>query len=329
MHRILILLFLTPILFANTLDEIKARGVLRCGVHEGLTGFSQIDETGLKSGFDVDFCRAISAAIFNDPNKVEFIPLNSKTRFLALSSKQVDVLARNSTWTLDRDSSLGISFSAINFYDGQAFMVPKALGVSSIEELDGAVICVNPGTTTELNLADYFQNHQINYKPVVVEGIHQALNAYENGRCDAFTADLATLSINVNLLKQPDQHMILKEVISKEPLALAVASDDDNWRKTVAWIVWALINAEELGITHDNIEEKIKLNNPKINRLLGEKLMNGMDNIGLDRYAFRNMIDHVGNYGEIFDRNLGKLNISRGNNNLWTKGGLLYAPPVR
>lgn len=315
--------------YADTLSEIKERGMLRCGIHEGLAGFSTIDNQGNRSGFDVDFCRAISSAIFNDPNKVEFITLNVKTRFLALSSKKVDVLSRNTTYTFERDTALGITFTAINFYDGQGFLVPKKYYIKSVSELNGATICIIPGTTTELNLADYFSLKNIEYKPIVVESTQQAIMAYEQNRCDAFTTDSSALHVSKTLLQNPNEHVILDDFISKEPLALAVASGDDKWRKLVSWVVWGIIEAEELGINQNNIDLSQKNNNPKIKRLLGILPLAGADNIGLEPNFMAKVIKQVGNYADIFDRNLTPIGLKRGLNRQWTDGGLLYAPPLR
>ncbi|MDA9832516.1 amino acid ABC transporter substrate-binding protein [Gammaproteobacteria bacterium] len=315
--------------YADTLSEVKERGYLRCGIHEGLTGFSSIDRNGNRSGFDVDFCRAISSAIFNDPQKVKFITVNTKTRFLSLSSKKVDVLARNTTQTFDRDTALGISFSAINFYDGQGFMVPKKYTISDVSDLHGATICVIPGTTTELNLADYFSLRNIAYKPVVVESLHQAMVAYEQNRCDAFTSDYSSLHINKALLQHPEDHVILDQVISKEPLALAVPAGDENWRKLVSWVIWGTLQAEELGVHQTNIDQALNSSNPKIKRLLGSSPLSGANNIGLDPFFMTQVLKHIGNYADIFDRNLTPLGLKRGLNKPWTEGGLFYAPPMR
>jgi general L-amino acid transport system substrate-binding protein len=315
--------------YADTFSEVKERGYLRCGVHEGLSGFSSIDSEGNRTGFDIDFCRAISSAIFNDPNKVKFITLNTKTRFLSLSSKKVDVVARNTTYTFDRDTALGVSFSAINFYDGQGFLVPKKYDIQDISDLNGATICVIPGTTTELNLADYFSLRHIKYKPIVVESLHQAMVAYEQNRCDAFTSDYSALHINKALLKNPDDHVILDKMISKEPLALVVAAGDENWRKLVSWVVWGTMQAEELGVNQSNVAYAQNSSNPKIKRLLGSSPLSGADNIDLEPTFMTNVLTHVGNYADIFDRNLTPVGLERGLNKPWTEGGLIYAPPMR
>ncbi len=326
---IILLLSLWMNLYADTLTDVKARGFIRCGIHEALTGFSTIDKKGERIGFDIDFCRAISSAIFQSPDKVKYVPVNIKTRFLALSSGTVDVLSRNTTWSLDRDTGLGISFTAINFYDGQSFLVPKKFDIKQLSDLNGATICVMPGTTTELNLADYFSSRKIKYTPVVVESLHQAMVAYEQKRCDAFTTDRSALEVNIDLLKNPNDHEVLNEIISKEPLALAVASGDEKWRKIVTWVVWSTIQAEELEVDMRNVDSMKLSKNPKIMRLLGTTPLQGIDNLGLKPNFIYFVIAQVGNYGEIFKRNLKPLGLSRHLNHLWNNGGLMYSPPIR
>ena len=316
---------------ARTLEAIKQRGVLHCGVNVGLPGFGQPDDKGNWTGLDVDFCRAVAATIFNDPKKVTFKPLTAKERFTALQSGEVDLLARNTTWTLGRDTALGLSFTGVNFYDGQGFLVKKSLGVKSAKELNGASICVQTGTTTELNLADYFRTNNIQYRPVVFEKADEALAAYDAGRCDAFTTDASGLYAERQKLKNPAEQIVLPEIISKEPLGPAVRQGDSQWFTVVRWVHFAMVNAEELGVTQANVEQMLNSPNPEIQRMLGKEGEFGKG-MGLENdWAYR-IIKHVGNYGEAYDRNVGSgshLNIERGVNNLWSKGGLQYAPPIR
>jgi general L-amino acid transport system substrate-binding protein len=316
---------------AKILDTVKARGTLNCGVGTGLAGFGQPDDKGVWTGLDVDFCRAVSAAIFNDPTKVTFKPLSAKERFTAVQSGEVDVLARNSTWTMTRDSSLGLSFAGINFYDGQGFMVKKSLGVKSAKELKGASVCVQTGTTTELNLADFFRANKMEYKPVVFEKNDEVVAAYDAGRCDAFTTDSSGLYAERLRMKNPDEHVVLPEIISKEPLGPVVRQGDSQWFTVVKWVYFALLNAEELGVTKANVDQMASSANPEIKRLLGKEGDFGKG-IGLDNDWVVKIVKAVGNYAEIYDRNVGKdsrLKIDRGINRLWNAGGLQYAPPIR
>lgn len=316
---------------ANTLAAVKARGQLICGVSAGLAGFSQPDDRGNWTGLDAEFCRAVAAAMFNDPNKVTFKPLSAKERFTALQSGEVDVLSRNTTWTITRDSSLGLSFAGINFYDGQGFMVKKSLGVKSAKELKGASVCVQTGTTTELNLADYFRANNMDYKTVVFEKNDEVVAAYDAGRCDAMTTDASGLYAERLRMKSPDEHIVLPEIISKEPLGPVVRQGDSQWFTMVKWVHFAMLNAEELGVTSKNVDEMMKSSNPEIKRLLGVEGEFGKG-IGLDNDWVVRILKHVGNYGESYDRNVGagsRLKIDRGLNNLWTNGGLQYAPPIR
>jgi len=316
---------------ADTLDDVKAKGFVQCGVNPSLIGFGVADEKGEWTGLDVDFCRALAAAIFADPTKVKFSPLNAKERFTALQSKEIDVLSRNTTWTMSRDSSLGLMFAGVVYYDGQGFMVRKSLGVSSALELSGAKVCAQTGTTTELNLADYFRSHNMPYEVVAFEKNEEVLQAYEAGRCDAYTTDASGLYAERLKLTNPDDHMILPEIISKEPLGPAVRQGDDRWFTVVKWTLFALINAEELGLTKQNVDEKKTSDNPEIKRLVGVEGDFGTG-IGLTNDWAYNIVKNVGNYGEIFDANVGpstKLGIARGLNNLWSKGGIQYAPPIR
>jgi general L-amino acid transport system substrate-binding protein len=313
------------------LAQVKSRGVLVCGVGPGLAGFGIPDAQGNWSGLDVDLCKGISAAIFNDPSKVKYIPLSSKDRFTALQSGEVDLLSRNTTWTMSRDTSLGLNFAGVNYYDGQGFMVRKKLGVDSALKLEGASVCTQQGTTTELNLADFFRANKLKYEVVAFGTADETVKAYESGRCDAFTTDSSGLYAERLKLSVPADHIVLPEIISKEPLGPAVRHGDDTWLDIVKWTHNAMLNAEELGITKANVDEMLKSDNPEIKRLVGSEGKYG-EAIGLTNdWAYR-IIKHVGNYGESFERNVGAgslLKIARGQNALWTKGGLQYAPPIR
>jgi general L-amino acid transport system substrate-binding protein len=315
-----------------TLNAVKEKGFVQCGVNTGLAGFSSPDDAGNWSGIDVDVCRAVAAALFGDAEKVKFTPLTAKERFTALQSGEIDVLSRNTTWTLSRDSDLGLEFVGVTYYDGQGFMVPKELGVQSALELDGASICVQPGTTTELNLADYFRANDISYTPVVIERADELRTAYEQGRCDAFTTDRSGLYAERTALPNPDEHIILPEVISKEPLGPVVRHGDNEWGDVVRWSLYAMIEAEEYGVTSANVDQqKENPDNPTVRRLLGLEGEMG-PGLGLPKDWGYQVIKQVGNYGEIFERNLGQntpLKIDRGLNALWTNGGLQYAMPVR
>jgi general L-amino acid transport system substrate-binding protein len=315
---------------AGTLDQVKARGQLICGSNPGLAGFGLPDDQGMYKGLDVDECRAIAAAIFNDPNKVKFLPINAKDRPTILASGEIDVLIRNTTWTLSRQTG-GMFFTGINFYDGQGFMVRKKLGVDSALKLDGASVCVQQGTTTELNLADYFRANNMKLEAVVFATDDEATKAYDSGRCDAYTTDASGLYSERLKMANPDDHVVLPEIISKEPLGPSVRKDDIQWFQIVQWTHYALITAEELGVTKANVDEKLKSDNPAIRRLLGAEGSFG-EGLGLTNdWAYR-MIKAVGNYGESFERNVGMgspIKISRGLNALWDKGGLQYAPPIR
>ena len=311
-------------------DAIKARGELICGVNTGLGGFSIADSTGKWVGLDVDVCRAVAASLLGDGNKVKFVPLNAQQRFTALQSGEVDLLSRNTTWTLTRDTQLGLNFAATTYYDGQGFMVPKTLNVTSAKQLAGASVCVQPGTTTELNLADYFRANNMQYKPVVIENLAEVNAAFFAGRCDALTTDASGLaSVRKNDAKNPDDYVILPEIISKEPLGPAVAQGDEQWTDIVKWTVFALLEAEEYGITQANVEEMAKTStNPNIKRVLGATPGMGKA-IGLDEDWVVKAVKAVGNYGEVWTRNIAPLGLPRGVNNLWNKGGLMYAPPIR
>jgi general L-amino acid transport system substrate-binding protein len=315
-----------------TLDRVRANGVVQCGVSEGLAGFSTPDASGNWTGIDVDFCRAVAAAALGDPAKVKYTPLSANQRFTVLQSGQLDLLSRNTTWTQSRDSTLGISFPGTLYYDGQGFMVKKSLGLKSARELDGATVCINAGTTTELNAADFFRTHKLKFTALTFEKSDETVAAYDAGRCDVYTTDQSGLYAQRIKLKNPDDHVILPEVISKEPLSPAVRHDDGQWFSIVRWTLFAMINAEELGVTSGNVDEmKAKSTNPDIRRLLGAEGKLG-ENLGLaNDWAF-NVVKRVGNYGEVFERNLGQatpLKIQRGLNALWSKGGIMYAPPIR
>ena len=314
------------------LDAIMQRGSLICGVNVGLAGFSIPDSQGEWTGLDVDVCRAVAAALFDDANAVTFVPLSAQQRFTALQSGEVDILSRNTTWTLTRDASLGIVFTGVTYYDGQGFMVPAELGVSSALELDGATVCVQSGTTTELNLADWFRGQGMSFEPVVIESFDESKTAFFNGRCDAYTTDASGLaSIRSIDAANPADYVILPELISKEPLGPAVRQGDPQFFNIVKWVVFALIEAEEYGITSENVEEMKGSDNPNVQRILGTAPGMG-ELLGLpDDWAAR-AISAVGNYGEIFDRNVGPdtpLGLERGLNALWNQGGVMYAPPIR
>jgi general L-amino acid transport system substrate-binding protein len=322
---------------AGTLDDVKAKGFVQCGVSQGLPGFSNPDSQNNWTGMDVDFCRAVASAIFNDPNKVKYTPLSAKERFTALQSGEVDVLSRNTTWTMSRDTSLGLKFAGVMYYDGQGFMVKKGLGVNSALGLNGASVCTNTGTTTELNLADYFKANNMQYQVVAIENSDETLKAYDEGRCDVFTTDQSGLYAERLKVKNPDEHVILPEIISKEPLGPVVRQGDDAWFNVVKWTYYALLNAEELGVTQANVDEMKKSTNPEIKRLLGVPNEDGSGagfgvGIGLDDAWAYQIVKNGGNYAEIFERNVGEttpLKIARGKNALWSKGGLQYAPPIR
>jgi general L-amino acid transport system substrate-binding protein len=316
---------------AQTLKKVQDRGALMCGVSQGLPGFSNPDDKGNWTGFDVDVCRAIAAAVFNDATKVKFLPLSAKDRFIALQSGDIDVLARNSTWTSSRDSSQGITFTAVNYYDGQGFMVRKSLKVNSALELNGASICAQTGTTSELNLADYFRANNMKYEITAFVTADETVKAYEAGRCDAFSTDVSQLYAEKLKLSNPADHVILPEIISKEPLAPAVRRGDDQWLSVVKWVQFAMLDAEELGVSSKTVDEALKSPQPEIKRLLGAEGVYG-EQLGLTKDWVVRIVKLVGNYGEVFDRNVGtgsKLGITRGLNRLWTKGGIQYAPPIR
>ncbi|BAZ32451.1 family 1 extracellular solute-binding protein [Cylindrospermum sp. NIES-4074] len=315
----------------NRWDTIKSRGKLICGVSGELPGFSFVGSDGKYSGIDVDVCRAIAAAVFDNPDAVEYRNLNAKERFTALQTGEVDVLSRNTTWTLSRDTSQGLDFAPVVFYDGQAIMVRKNSNIKSLADLKNKAICVQTGTTTEQNLADQMRKRGITYKPVVFEDVNVTFATYSEGRCDAITTDRSGLVSRRTTLLKPDDHVILDEPLSSEPLAPAVAKGDSKWSDTVKWVVYSLVKAEELGINSQNLEQFATSNDPDIKRFLGTEGNLG-EGLGLTKDFAVKVVKHVGNYGEIYDRNLGaktKINLARGQNQLWSKGGLLYSPPFR
>ncbi len=316
---------------AGTLDDVKAKGFIQCGVTTGLAGFAAPNDKGVWEGFDVDFCRAMSAAIFGDANKVKYTPTTAKERFTALQSGEIDVLARNTTWTLSRDVNLGFEFVGVNYYDGQGFMVKKSLGVKSATELDGARVCIQSGTTTELNLADYFAAQGMKFDSVVFDTADEVREAYVKDTCDVYTTDQSGLYAQRSVIADPDNHVVLPEIISKEPLGPLVRHGDNQWGDIARWTLNALIIAEELGVTSANADEMKSSKNPEIARLLGASGDLG-EQLGLNADWAANAIGQVGNYGEIFEKNIGMvtpLKIARGLNQLWSKGGILYAPPAR
>ena len=320
---------------AATLDDVKNKGFVQCGVNTGLAGFAAPNDKGEWAGFDVDVCKAVAAAIFGDGEKVKYTPTTAKERFTALQSGEIDMLSRNTTWTLSRDTSLGFNFAGVNYYDGQGFMInSKNLpGINSALQLSGAAVCVQTGTTTELNLADFFRANNMDYNPVVFEKLEEVNAAYDSGRCDVYTTDQSGLYSIRLTLTSPDDHVVLPEIISKEPLGPAVRHGDDQWFDIVKWTLNAMIIAEELGITQANVEEMKASQNPEIKRVLGQEEGSTLaSDLGLSNDWVVNIVKTVGNYGESFERNIGsgsQLKIARGLNQLWTKGGILYAPPIR
>jgi general L-amino acid transport system substrate-binding protein len=316
---------------ASTLDDVKRAGVIKCGVSQGLPGFSNPDDKGHWTGIDVDYCRALAAAVLGDSNKVKYVPLSAKVRFTALQSGEVDILSRNTTWTFTRDTALGLDFVGVLYYDGQGFMVRKKLGVKSAKQLSGAAVCTNTGTTTELNVADYFRSHNMKYKVVAFEKADEVVAAYDSGRCDVYTTDRSGIAAQRTKLKNPSEHLILPEIISKEPLGPVVRHGDNQWGDIARWTLNAIIIAEELGVNSKNVDKMKSSKNPEVRRLLGVEGDTGKK-IGLDTAWAYNAIKQVGNYSEIYERNVGPktpLGLSRGLNRLWNKGGILYAPPMR
>jgi general L-amino acid transport system substrate-binding protein len=315
-----------------TLDGIKSRGVVTCAVNTGLAGFAMPDRQGNYQGLDADTCRAIAAAVLGDAKKVKFVPATAQQRFTLLQTGEVDVLVRNTTWTLLRDTENGFNFAPVTYYDGQGFIVPKKLGVKSARELDGATICVQPGTTTELNLADYFRTNRMTFKPLVIEKLDEVENAFFSGRCDAYTTDRSGLAgTRAAKAPNPDDYLVLPETISKEPLAAAVRHGDDEWFDIVKWTIYAMIAAEEKGITSANVDDMTKSDDPEVKRMLGVSAGMGKALHIDDKWAYA-IVKQVGNYGEVFERTVGaksSLKLERGLNSLWTQGGLLYAMPFR
>ncbi len=323
---------LTSVASAATLDDVRAKGFVQCGINTGLAGFAFTDDAGEWDGFDVAFCRAVASAIFGDATAVKFTPLTGKTRFEALKSGEVDVLSRNTTWTLSRDADLGLTFVGVNYYDGQGFIGRKALGVSSATELDGASVCIQTGTTTELNLADFFRANNMSYEPVPIETNEEARTSYIAERCDVYTTDASGLAASRSTFENPDDHMVYPEIISKEPLGPLVRQGDDEWADLIRWTLNVMINAEEYGVSSANVDDMAGgTDNPEINRMLGSE-GNMHEMLGVDQSWAVNIIKNVGNYGEVFDRYLGPdtpIALQRGLNALWTNGGILYAPPIR
>jgi general L-amino acid transport system substrate-binding protein len=315
----------------RTLQRTVKRGEVLCGVNKGLPGFSIPDDKGDWTGFDVDFCRALAAAIFDDPKKAKFIPLEASERFKQLQSRKVDILSRNSTWSMSRETTYDLYFPAVVYYDGQGFMLPRSRKIDSALDLNNSNVCVQEGTTTLLNLADYFRANNMKYTEMTFPRLEEVVKAYESGKCDTFTSDVSQLyGLRLNLT-QPSDHVILPDVISKEPLAPVVRQRDDGWMMLVKWTLYAMINAEELGITSKNIDEALKSKRPDVMRLVGTEGSYGED-VGLTKDWATRIIRHVGNYGEVYDRNVGaesKLKIPRGLNSLWSAGGIQYAPPIR
>ena len=316
---------------AQTLEKVKARGNIICGVNPNLLGFSTRDAQGNWKGFDVDLCRALAAAIFNDPSKVQFTPLATTDRLPALQQDKIDVLSRNTTWTFSREASLKLNFAAVTYYDGQGFLVRRGKNATSALELDGSTVCVQKGTTSELNFADYFRANNMKYQLVALPGADEAVKAYDEGKCTVLTSDTSQLFAERLRLKSPDEHIVLPDIISKEPLGPYVRSGDDQWLGIVKWAHFAMVNAEELGVSSQTIEDALKSNKPDVRRLVGTEDNYG-EQIGLTKDWAVRIIRHVGNYGEVFERNVGtgsQLAIPRGINSLWSNGGIQYAPPIR
>lgn len=316
---------------ADTLENVKSKGILSCGVSTGIAGFSATDSSGEWKGLDVDMCKAVASAVLGDTSKIKYVPLTAKERFTALQSGEIDMLSRATTWTATRDTSLGLNFAGVNYYDGQGFLVSKRIGVNSALELDGATVCIQAGTTSELNLTDYFKANKMTYKPITYDTSGQTIEGFKSGRCDVVTSDASQLYGLVLKVKDPNSVQVLPEIISKEPLGPVVRQGDDKWFNIVKWSHIAMLNAEEFGITKANVDSMKGSKNPGIQRILGESGEAGK-NLGLDAKWAYNIIKNVGNYGESFDRNVGKdspLKISRGLNELWTNGGLQYGAPIR
>ena len=314
-----------------TLKQVMDKGFVQCGVSQGLPGFSNADDSGNWAGLDVDLCRGVAAAVFGDASKVKYSPLSAKQRFTALSSGEVDILSRNTTWTMTRDTQLGLNFAGVNYYDGQGMMVPKSLGATSATQLDGANICTNTGTTTELNITDYFRQNNMSFNLVAFEKADEVVAAYDAGRCDVYTTDRSGLAAQRGKLTNPDAHTVLPEIISKEPLGPVVRQGDDQWFNIVRWTLNAMINAEEMGISSANVGDMMNSNNPAVKRLLGTEGKFG-EELGISNDWAMNIISQVGNYGESYEKHVGEntpLKLARGVNALWSQGGILYAAPIR
>lgn len=317
--------------FADTLADVKTKGYLQCGVTGGVAGFSAPDANNNWTGLEVDYCRAVAAAIFDNPDAVRYTPLTSTERFAALSSGEIDILSRTTTWTMSRDTGLGINFAGVMFYDGQGFMVRKADGINSALDLSGAAVCIESGTTTELNAADYFAANNLEYNPIVFVDQDEVVKAFEDGRCDVYTTDSSALASERTKFAVPDDYKILPEIISKEPLGPSVRQGDDTWFNIARWVYFALLDSEELGVTQANADEMLGSDNPSIKRLLGVEGDFGTP-LGLDKSWAYNIVKHLGNYGEMYERHVGPstaIGLERGLNALWTHGGIQYAPPIR
>ncbi len=316
---------------AQTLEGVKGRGSINCGVNPALLGFSIRDDKGVWSGFDIDLCRALAAAIFNDPAKVQYTPLDTRDRLSALQAGKVDVLSRNTTWTFSREASLKLNFAAVTYYDGQGFLIRRSTNATSALELDGATICVQKDTTSELNVADFFRNNNMKFNVLSLASANDALRAYDDGKCSVLTSDTSQLFAERLRLKSPDEHVVLPDIISKEPLGPVVRFGDDQWLNIVKWTHYAMLNAEELGVSSASLDEALKSTKPDVKRLVGIDENYG-EHLGLTKDWAVRIIRHVGNYGEVFERNVGtgsKLSIPRGINSLWNNGGIQYAPPIR
>ena len=317
---------------ASTVDATKKQGFVKCGVSQGLPGFSNADESGKWTGIDVDVCRAVAAAVLGDANKVKYTPLSAKERFTALQAGEIDVLSRNTTWTLERDAAIGLTFVGVNFYDGQGFMVRKKTGIKSVNDFkDGVKVCTNTGTTTELNMADFFKSKGVKYEPVVFEKADEVVQAYDSGRCDTYTTDKSGLAAQRTKLTKPDDHVVLPETISKEPLGPVVRQGDAKWEDVVRWSLNVWIEAEEYGVNSGNVDAMKDSKNPAIQRIVGAEGTKNGEALGLDQEWSYRIIKQIGNYGESYKKNIADTGIlpDRGPNNLWTKGGILYVPPVR
>ena len=317
---------------ASTVDATKKQGFVKCGVSQGLPGFSNADESGKWTGIDVDVCRAVAAAVLGDADKVKYTPLSAKERFTALQAGEIDVLSRNTTWTLERDAAIGLTFVGVNFYDGQGFMVRKATGIKSVNDFkNGVKVCTNTGTTTELNMADFFKSKGVKYEPVVFEKADEVVQAYDSGRCDTYTTDKSGLAAQRTKLTKPDDHVVLPETISKEPLGPVVRQGDAKWEDVVRWSLNVWIEAEEYGVNSGNVDAMKDSKNPAIQRIVGAEGTKNGEALGLDQEWSYRIIKQIGNYGESYKKNIADTGIlpDRGPNNLWTKGGILYVPPVR